>query len=83
MRGLAEELWVGSLACESEREKAAQIQKLMAQGGAKGSLVGRKPKVNVVVARGAHKGVKGRPKGVKGRYLMVDARMRKEVCRCR
>jgi AdoMet-dependent rRNA methyltransferase SPB1 len=33
----------------------------------------------LVVAKGAHKGIKGRPKGVKGRYTMVDARMKKEV----
>jgi AdoMet-dependent rRNA methyltransferase SPB1 len=64
----------------SERDKALQIQKLMAQGGSKGSLnLKNKPKVKVVVAKGAHRGVKGRPKGVKGKYLMVDARMRKEV----
>jgi AdoMet-dependent rRNA methyltransferase SPB1 len=63
----------------SERDKAAQIQRLMA-GGSKQALGKKsKPKVKVVVAKGANKGVKGRPKGVKGKYLMVDARMRKEV----
>ncbi|KAH7931100.1 FtsJ-domain-containing protein [Leucogyrophana mollusca] len=60
----------------SEREKAQQIEKLMRKGASKGKP---KKEVKVVVAKGAHKGVKGRPKGVKGRYTMVDARMRKEV----
>ena len=61
----------------SEREKAQQIQKLMLKGM---SSKQKKKEVKVVVAKGAHKGLKGRPKGVKGRYLMVDARMKKEVC---
>ena len=39
----------------------------------------KKKEVKVVVAKGAHKGLKGRPKGVKGRYVMVDSRMKKEV----
>ncbi|PPQ64380.1 hypothetical protein CVT26_002087 [Gymnopilus dilepis] len=60
----------------SEREKAQQIEKLMR----KGASAGKKAKeVKLVVAKGAHKGVKGRPKGVKGRYTMVDSRMKKEV----
>lgn len=61
----------------TEREKAKQIEKLMQKG-----LSGKKAKkeVKLVVAKGAHKGIKGRPKGVKGRYTMVDARMKKEVC---
>ncbi|CAE6427137.1 unnamed protein product [Rhizoctonia solani] len=60
----------------TEKEKAAQIQKLMSKGtgGTK-----KKKEVKVVVAKGVHKGIKGRPKGVKGRYAMVDARMRKEM----
>ncbi|CAE6378114.1 unnamed protein product [Rhizoctonia solani] len=60
----------------TEKEKAAQIEKLMSKGmgGAK-----KKKEVKVVVAKGVHKGIKGRPKGVKGRYAMVDARMRKEM----
>ncbi len=62
----------------SEKEKAQQIQKLMRSGLAKANAKS-KSDVKVVVAKGAHKGVKGRPKGVKGRYHMVDARMRKEV----
>ena len=61
----------------SEREKAQQIQKLMLKGMSKAKQ--KKKEVKVVVAKGAHKGVKGRPKGVKGRYQMVDARMKKEV----
>ncbi|KAG1757463.1 Spb1 C-terminal domain-containing protein [Suillus lakei] len=60
----------------SEREKAKQIEKLMRKGTAKAN---QKKETKVVVAKGAHKGVQGRPKGVKGRYVMVDARMRKET----
>lgn len=59
----------------SEREKARQVEKLLAKGQSKG----KRKEIKVVVARGAHKGIKGRPKGVKGRYAMVDARMRKEL----
>lgn len=66
---------VNTTADMSEREKAQQIEKLMRKGTAKG----KKKEIKVVVAKGAHKGIKGRPKGVKGRYAMVDARMRKEV----
>lgn len=61
----------------SEREKAQQIEKLMRKGMASGKKV--KKDIKVVVAKGAHKGVQGRPKGVKGRYLMLDSRMKKEV----
>ena len=32
-----------------------------------------------MVARGANRGIKGRPKGTKGRYRMVDPRMKKEL----
>jgi hypothetical protein len=60
----------------TEREKAQQIEKVMRKGAAAGA---KRKEIKVVVAKGAHKGVKGRPKGVKGRYQMVDARMRKEV----
>ncbi|KIJ57887.1 hypothetical protein HYDPIDRAFT_103655, partial [Hydnomerulius pinastri MD-312] len=67
---------VNATADMTEREKAQQIEKLMKKGVAKGK---QKKEVSVVVAKGAHKGIKGRPKGVKGRYTMVDARMRKEV----
>ncbi|KAI9445254.1 Spb1 C-terminal domain-containing protein [Lactarius indigo] len=60
----------------TEREKAQQVEKLMRKGLAKGR---KKKEVKVVVAKGVHKGLKGRPKGVKGRYVMVDPRMKKEV----
>jgi len=64
----------------SEREKAAQIEKLMRKGAAGANKAKKeKDKPKIVVAKGAHKGLKGRPKGVKGRYTMVDARMKKEV----
>ena len=59
----------------SEREKAKQIQTLMR----KGLSERKKPDVKVIVARGANRGLKGRPKGVKGRYTMVDPRMKKDV----
>ncbi|KAG9089157.1 AdoMet-dependent rRNA methyltransferase spb1 [Ceratobasidium sp. 370] len=61
----------------TEKEKAAQIEKVMRKGMA--SAGKKRKEVKVVVAKGVNKGVKGRPKGVKGRYAMVDARMRKEV----
>ncbi|ORY33813.1 putative RNA methyltransferase [Naematelia encephala] len=59
-----------------DREKARQVSKMM--GKATGKSKEKKEK-KVVVARGANKGIQGRPKGVKGRYKIVDARMRKEV----
>ena len=59
----------------TEREKAQQVEKLMRRGLAKN----KKKEVKVVVAKGVHKGLKGRPKGVKGRYVMVDPRMKNEV----
>ncbi|KAF8898634.1 Spb1 C-terminal domain-containing protein [Infundibulicybe gibba] len=61
----------------SEREKAQQIEKLMRKGMSSGQKT--KKEIKVVVAKGAHKGLKGRPRGVKGRYTMVDSRMKKEV----
>ncbi|KAF8271448.1 Spb1 C-terminal domain-containing protein [Lactarius quietus] len=60
----------------TEREKAQQVEKLMHRGLAKST---QKKDIKVVVAKGVHKGLKGRPKGVKGRYVMVDSRMKKEV----
>jgi AdoMet-dependent rRNA methyltransferase SPB1 len=60
----------------TEKEKASQIMKLMAKGHA---AQAKRKELKVVVAKGTNRGVKGRPKGVKGRYLMVDARMRKEM----
>jgi AdoMet-dependent rRNA methyltransferase SPB1 len=61
----------------SEREKAQQIEKVMRKGLSSGQKA--KTEIKVVVAKGAHKGLKGRPKGVKGRYQMVDSRMKKEA----
>ena len=66
---------VNATADMSELEKAQQIEKLMRKGFARG----KKKEVRVIVAKGTHKGIKGRPKGVKGRYTMVDTRMKKEV----
>lgn len=60
----------------TEKDKAAQIQKLVNKGLGKGA---KKKETKLVVAKGPNRGVKGRPKGVKGHYKMVDARMRKEV----
>ncbi|KAG6842573.1 hypothetical protein C0991_000099 [Blastosporella zonata] len=68
---------VNSTADMSERDKAQQIEKLMRKGLSSGQKA--KKDIKVVVAKGAHKGIKGRPKGVKGRYAMVDSRMKKEV----
>lgn len=67
---------VSTTADMSEREKSEAIDKLMRKGLSKGR---QKKDIKVVVAKGAHRGVKGRPKGVKGRYLMADSRMKKEV----
>ncbi|KZP31228.1 FtsJ-domain-containing protein [Athelia psychrophila] len=61
----------------SEKEKASAIEKLMRKGTSTGKS--EKKEIKVVVAKGAHKGIKGRPKGVKGRYNMVDSRMKKEL----
>ncbi|KAF9532027.1 Spb1 C-terminal domain-containing protein [Crepidotus variabilis] len=68
---------VNTTADMSEKEKAQAIDKVMR----KGLSSGKKPKkdIKLVVAKGAHKGLKGRPKGVKGRYVMVDSRMKKEL----
>ncbi|KAF7720302.1 AdoMet-dependent rRNA methyltransferase spb1 [Penicillium ucsense] len=59
----------------SERDKAQAISKLM------GKATKKKPKqqVKLVVARGANRGISGRPKGVKGRYKIVDSRMKKDI----
>lgn len=59
----------------TEKEKAQNINRLIARA------TKSKPKkeVKLVVARGANRGIKGRPNGVKGRYKMVDRRMKKEL----
>ncbi|KAF7730190.1 AdoMet-dependent rRNA methyltransferase spb1 [Apophysomyces ossiformis] len=59
----------------SEKEKLASINKLIQRS------TKSKPKkeIKLVVAKGANRGIKGRPNGVKGRYKMVDPRMKKEL----
>lgn len=59
----------------TEKDKAQSIAKMMSKAARK------KPKqsVRVVVAKGANRGVSGRPKGVKGKYKIVDARLKKDV----
>ncbi|KAI0398351.1 rRNA methyltransferase [Xylariaceae sp. FL0594] len=59
----------------TEKEKAQSIAKLLSKAKAKAP----KRSVKVVVARGANRGIQGRPKGVKGRYKIVDSRMKKEM----
>lgn len=59
----------------SERDKSQAIAKLMSKA------VKKKPKqqVKLVVARGANRGISGRPRGVKGKYKIVDSRMKKDI----
>ncbi|KAI1367514.1 Spb1 C-terminal domain-containing protein [Xylaria arbuscula] len=59
----------------TEKEKAESIAKLIGKAKKKAP----KRSVKVVVARGANRGIQGRPKGVKGRYKIVDSRMKKEM----
>ncbi|PVU95130.1 hypothetical protein BB561_002024 [Smittium simulii] len=61
----------------TESEKAKNIDKLMKSSIKK--LSNKQRKVNVVVAKGGNKGIKGRPKATKGRYKMVDSRLRKDT----
>ncbi|KAF8168000.1 FtsJ-domain-containing protein [Crassisporium funariophilum] len=68
---------VNAMSDMSEKEKAQSIEKLMRKGASSGQKA--KKEIKLVVAKGAHKGLKGRPKGVKGRYTMVDSRMKKEL----
>ncbi|GAK68146.1 FtsJ-domain-containing protein [Moesziomyces antarcticus] len=60
----------------SEKEKSSTINKLLAKSVKGGQ---KKKEVQLVVARGVNRGLKGRPKGTKGRYKMVDPRMKKEL----
>jgi len=48
----------------SEKSKLEQASKVMTKAKSKKE----KEKVKVVVAKGAHRAIQGRPKGVKGRY---------------
>jgi AdoMet-dependent rRNA methyltransferase SPB1 len=52
----------------TEAEKASTIAKMAAK------QTNKKPKndIKLVVARGANRGLKGRPKGVKGRYKVNE-----------
>ena len=59
----------------TEKDKAQTIARLMNKAGKRKT----KPPVKVVVARGANKGISGRPRGVKGKYKLVDARLRKDL----
>jgi AdoMet-dependent rRNA methyltransferase SPB1 len=59
----------------SERDKAGAIAKIMSKAGKKRP----KQEVKLVVAKGANRGISGRPKGVKGKYKIVDARMKKDI----
>ncbi|KAG8813051.1 AdoMet-dependent rRNA methyltransferase spb1 [Serendipita sp. 399] len=68
---------VNAMSDMTEKEKSSQIEQLMKKGLGKGKK--KKDEVKLVVAKGANKGLKGRPKGVKGRYRMVDARGKKEL----
>ncbi|SPO29014.1 probable AdoMet-dependent rRNA methyltransferase SPB1 [Ustilago trichophora] len=60
----------------SEKEKSSTINKLLAKSVKGGQ---KKKEVQLVVAKGVNRGLKGRPKGTKGRYKMVDPRMKKEL----
>lgn len=60
---------------KSERDKAEEISKLMRKLTKKQQV---KPKTTLVVAKGANRGLSGRPKGVKGKYKMVDGTMKNE-----
>lgn len=60
----------------SEKEKSNTINKLLAKSMKGGQ---KKKEVQLVVAKGVNRGLKGRPKGTKGRYKMVDPRMKKEL----
>lgn len=59
----------------TEKEKSDSIARLLSRASKN-----KKPApAKLVVARGVHRGVKGRPQGIKGRYRIVDPRMKKEL----
>ncbi len=58
----------------SEKDKAQNISQMMR----KASKKTQRP-LKVVVAKGANRGISGRPRGVKGRYKMTDPRMKKDL----
>lgn len=60
---------------KSEKDKADEIQSLMRKLSNKQK---KRPKPSLVVAKGANKGLSGRPRGVKGKYKMVDGVMKNE-----
>lgn len=59
----------------SERDKSQAVTEMM------GKAAKKKPQreVKLVVAKGANRGISGRPRGVKGKYKIVDARMKKDI----
>ena len=59
----------------SEKDKAQNIAKLMSKAAKKRP----KQQVKLVVAKGANRGISGRPRGVKGKYKIVDARLKKDI----
>ncbi|KAK4056580.1 AdoMet-dependent rRNA methyltransferase spb1 [Microbotryomycetes sp. JL221] len=61
----------------TEKEKAQSIAKVLSKAKA-ASAKQPKKETKLVVARGANRGIKGRPKGVKGRYKIVDPIMKKQ-----
>ncbi len=59
----------------SESDKAREIQGMMRKMTKKQE----RPKPTLVVARGANRGLKGRPHGIRGKYKMVDGVMKNEM----
>ncbi|KAJ1673243.1 AdoMet-dependent rRNA methyltransferase spb1 [Spiromyces aspiralis] len=59
----------------TEADKSRAIERMMSRANKSKP----KNKVQVVVAKGANRKIKGRPKGIKGRYKMVDRRMKKDL----
>jgi AdoMet-dependent rRNA methyltransferase SPB1 len=59
----------------TEKDKAQSIAKLMSKSAKKRP----RQQAKLVVARGANRGISGRPRGIKGKYKIVDARLKKDV----